>query len=196
MTSSTVAHFLNQTAAAVARLSERLWRMVAPASDAESSGGEAGGGPAPPEDTDRAILAEQVRVLFIEGQRLILTGVAVALILVWVLWDHIPHGVLLGWLAVFGVYSVARAAMARDAHLDHGSSPFGSFSDTLRGRVSPFRAPVPLRDLYSRRHPSLPVVRRGAAFRRRRGPQVGTIYWRCYGQNIQSSVTSAHADHH
>ena len=66
-----------------------------------------------PEDADKAILAEQVRVLYVEGQRLILTGVAAALILVWVLWDHVPHGVLLAWLAVFAVYSVARAAMAR-----------------------------------------------------------------------------------
>ena len=66
-----------------------------------------------PEDADKAILAEQVRVLYVEGQRLILTGVAATLILVWVLWDHVPHGVLLAWLAVFAVYSVARAAMAR-----------------------------------------------------------------------------------
>jgi signal transduction histidine kinase/CheY-like chemotaxis protein len=64
-------------------------------------------------DADKAILAEQLRVLYVEGQRLILTGVAAALILVWVLWDHVPHAVLLGWLAVFGVYSLARAAMAR-----------------------------------------------------------------------------------
>ena len=54
-----------------------------------------------------------MRVLYVEGQRLILTGVAAALILVWVLWDHVPHAILLGWLAVFGVYSLARAAMAQ-----------------------------------------------------------------------------------
>ena len=71
------------------------------------------GDPALSPDADKAILAEQLRVLYIEGQRLILTGVAAALILVWVLWDHVPHAVLLGWLAVFGVYSSARAAMAR-----------------------------------------------------------------------------------
>ena len=71
------------------------------------------GDPAPSPDADKAVLAEQLRVLYIEGQRLILTGVAAALILVWVLWDHVPHAVLLGWLAVFGVYSLARAAMAR-----------------------------------------------------------------------------------
>jgi signal transduction histidine kinase len=71
------------------------------------------GDPAPSQDADQAILAEQVRVLYLEGQRLILTGVAAALILVWVLWDNVPHGVLLGWLAVFGVYSVVRAVMAR-----------------------------------------------------------------------------------
>jgi signal transduction histidine kinase/CheY-like chemotaxis protein len=64
-------------------------------------------------DADKAILAEQLRVLYVEGQRLILTGVAAALILVWVLWDHVPQAILLGWLAVFGVYSLARAAMAR-----------------------------------------------------------------------------------
>jgi len=64
-------------------------------------------------DADRTILAEQLRVLYIEGQRLILTGVAAALILVWVLWDHVPHAVLLGWLAAFGVYSLARAVLAR-----------------------------------------------------------------------------------
>ena len=71
------------------------------------------GDPALSPDADKAVLAEQLRVLYIEGQRLILTGVAAALILVWVLWDHVPHAVLLGWLAVFGVYSLARAAMAR-----------------------------------------------------------------------------------
>ena len=71
------------------------------------------GDPALSPDADKAVLAEQLRVLYIEGQRLILTGVAAALILVWVLWDHVPHPVLLGWLAVFGVYSLARAAMAR-----------------------------------------------------------------------------------
>lgn len=64
-------------------------------------------------DAAQAILAEQLRVLYIEGQRLILTGVAAALILVWVLWDHVPHAVLLGWLAAFAVYSLARAALAR-----------------------------------------------------------------------------------
>ena len=68
---------------------------------------------APSPDVDKAILAEQLRVLYVEGQRLILTGVAAALILVWVLWDHVPHAVLLGWLAAFGLYSLARAAMAR-----------------------------------------------------------------------------------
>ena len=68
---------------------------------------------APSQDADNAILAEQVRVLYVEGQRLILTGIAAALILVWVLWDHVPHGILLGWLAAFGVYSLARAAMAQ-----------------------------------------------------------------------------------
>jgi signal transduction histidine kinase len=71
------------------------------------------GDPTPSQDAVKAILAEQVRVLYVEGQRLILTGVAAALILVWVLWDHVPHGVLLAWLAVFAVYSVVRAAMAR-----------------------------------------------------------------------------------
>ena len=71
------------------------------------------GDPAPSRDADEAVLAEQLRVLYIEGERLILTGVAAALILVWVLWDQVPHAVLLGWLAVFGVYSLARAAMAR-----------------------------------------------------------------------------------
>ena len=69
--------------------------------------------PAPSPDADKAILAEQLRVLYVEGQRLILTGVAAALILVWVLWDHVPHAILLGWLAVFCLYSLARAAMAR-----------------------------------------------------------------------------------
>jgi signal transduction histidine kinase/CheY-like chemotaxis protein len=68
---------------------------------------------APSQDADNAILAEQVRVLYVEGQRLILTGVAAALILVWVLWDHVPHGILLGWLAAFGFYSLARAVMAQ-----------------------------------------------------------------------------------
>ena len=71
------------------------------------------GDPTPSQDAVKAILAEQVRVLYVEGQRLILTGVAAALILVWVLWDHVPHGVLLAWLAVFAGYSVVRAAMAR-----------------------------------------------------------------------------------
>jgi hypothetical protein len=113
MSSRSVAHFLSQMAAAAARVPERVRRISAPAGAAERSPGEAAGGPAPPEDPAKAILAEQVRVLYIEGQRLILTGVAATLILVWVLWDHIPHRVLLGWLAVFGVYSLARAAMAR-----------------------------------------------------------------------------------
>jgi signal transduction histidine kinase/CheY-like chemotaxis protein len=65
------------------------------------------------QDADKAILAEQVRVLYVEGQRLILTGVAAALILVWVLWDHVPHAILVGWLAVFCFYSLVRAVMAR-----------------------------------------------------------------------------------
>jgi len=69
--------------------------------------------PAPSQEADKAILAEQVRVLYVEGQRLILTGVAAALILVWVLWDHVPRAVLLGWLAVFCLYSLVRAVMAR-----------------------------------------------------------------------------------
>lgn len=69
--------------------------------------------PAPSQEADKAILAEQVRVLYIEGQRLILTGVAAALILVWVLWDHVPRAILLGWLAVFCLYSLVRAAMTR-----------------------------------------------------------------------------------
>ncbi len=71
------------------------------------------GDPALSPEADKAVLAEQLRVLYVEGQRLILTGVAAALILVWVLWDHVPQAILLGWLAVFGVYSLARAAMAR-----------------------------------------------------------------------------------
>lgn len=83
------------------------------AAAAERNRANAAGDPAPPEDADRAVLAEQVRVLYVEGQRLIFTGVAVALILVWVLWDQIPRGVLLGWLAFFGGYSVLRVAMAR-----------------------------------------------------------------------------------
>ena len=61
----------------------------------------------------QSILAEQVRVLYVEGQRLIFTGIAAALILVWVLWDHVAHGVLLGWLAAFGTYSLTRAIMTR-----------------------------------------------------------------------------------
>ena len=69
--------------------------------------------PAPSPDADKAILAEQLRVLYVEGQRLILTGVAAALILVWVLWDNVPHALLLGWLAAFCLYSLVRAAMAR-----------------------------------------------------------------------------------
>jgi signal transduction histidine kinase/CheY-like chemotaxis protein len=69
--------------------------------------------PAPSQEADKAILAEQVRVLIVEGQRLILTGVAAALILVWVLWDHVPRAILLGWLAAFCLYSLVRAAMAR-----------------------------------------------------------------------------------
>ncbi len=69
--------------------------------------------PAPSPEADKAILAEQLRVLYVEGQRLILTGVAAALILVWVLWDHVPRAILLGWLAVFCLYSLVRAAMAR-----------------------------------------------------------------------------------
>lgn len=113
MSPRSVADRLSQMAAAAARVPELARRVVTPASAAERSQEEEAGGPGPPEDADKAILAEQVRVLYVEGQRLILTGVAAALILVWVLWDHIPHGVLLGWLAVFGAYSVARAAMAR-----------------------------------------------------------------------------------
>src|SRR6266702_7109062 len=64
----------------------------------------------------------------------------------------------------------------------------------IGGRVSPSRAPVPQRALYSRRRPSLPVAERGGASRQRREPRVGTTCWRCYGQNIQSSVILAHAD--
>lgn len=85
-----------------------MQREAAPAKPDEPDRADAA-----PEDADKAILAEQVRVLYVEGQRLILTGVAAALILVWVLWDHVPQGILLGWLAVFGLYSLARAAMAR-----------------------------------------------------------------------------------
>src|SRR3977135_4677409 len=64
----------------------------------------------------------------------------------------------------------------------------------MAGRVSPSRAPLSQRALYIRRLPSLPLIKRGGASRRRREPRVGTIYWRCYGQNTQSSVISAHAD--
>ena len=71
------------------------------------------GDPVPSLDADKAVLAEQLRVLYVEGQRLILTGVAAALILVWVLWDHVPHAILLAWLAVFCLYSLARTALAR-----------------------------------------------------------------------------------
>src|SRR5215831_4890465 len=60
--------------------------------------------------------------------------------------------------------------------------------------VSPSRALVSQWAPCSRRRPSLPVAERGGASRRRREPRVGTTCWRCYGQNIQSSVTSAHAD--
>ncbi|HJQ59893.1 MAG TPA: hybrid sensor histidine kinase/response regulator [Vineibacter sp.] len=67
----------------------------------------------PSEEVEQAILAEQVRVIYVEGQRLILTGIAAALILVWVLWGHVAAEVLLGWLGTFLVYSLARAAMAR-----------------------------------------------------------------------------------
>src|SRR4029077_20032572 len=62
-------------------------------------------------------------------------------------------------------------------------------------RVSPSRASGFQRAPYSRRRPLLPVVEQGGASRRRREPRVGTTYWRCYGQNTQSSVISAHADH-
>ena len=65
------------------------------------------------EDPDRAVLAEQVRVLYVEGQRLVLTGIAAGSILVWVLWGHITPAVLLGWLGAFGIYSVVRVAMTR-----------------------------------------------------------------------------------
>jgi signal transduction histidine kinase/CheY-like chemotaxis protein len=75
--------------------------------------GPAPGDPVPSPDADKAVLAEQLRVLYVEGQRLILTGVAAALILVWVLWDHVPHAILLAWLAVFCLYSLARTALAR-----------------------------------------------------------------------------------
>jgi signal transduction histidine kinase/CheY-like chemotaxis protein len=67
----------------------------------------------PQTSTHAGILAEQVRVIYLEGQRLILTGIAAALILVWVLWDHVAPGVLLGWLAAFLAYSLLRFAMAR-----------------------------------------------------------------------------------
>src|SRR5713226_5701784 len=65
----------------------------------------------------------------------------------------------------------------------------------VAGRVSPSRAPLSQRVLYSRRRPSLLVAERGGASRQRREPRVDTTYWRCYGQNIQSSVILAHADH-
>ncbi len=66
-----------------------------------------------PPTQSQAILAEQVRVIYIEGQRLILTGIAVALILVWVLWNHVAHAVLLAWLGAFGAYALVRLAMVR-----------------------------------------------------------------------------------
>jgi signal transduction histidine kinase/CheY-like chemotaxis protein len=52
-------------------------------------------------------------VIYVEGQRLILTGIAAAAILVWVLWDHIAHGVLLGWFGAFVIYALLRMAMTR-----------------------------------------------------------------------------------
>jgi signal transduction histidine kinase/CheY-like chemotaxis protein len=64
-------------------------------------------------DPERAILAEQVRVVYLEGQRLILTGLAVGSILVWVLWDHVAHEVLVGWFGAFAIYSGVRLIMAR-----------------------------------------------------------------------------------
>ncbi len=64
-------------------------------------------------DPDKAILAAQVRVLYVEGQRLILTGIAAGSILVWVLWGHVAPTVLLGWLGAFVIYSLVRMAMTR-----------------------------------------------------------------------------------
>ncbi len=65
------------------------------------------------DESDQQILAEQVRVIYVEGQRLILTGIAAAAILVWVLWGHIAFPVLLGWFGSFVVYALLRVAMIR-----------------------------------------------------------------------------------
>jgi len=62
------------------------------------------------------------------------------------------------------------------------------------GCVSLCRAPAPQRAPYSRRRPSLLVAEREGASRRRRESRVGTICWRCFGQNTQWSVISARAD--
>jgi hypothetical protein len=58
---------------------------------------------------DAAILAEQVRVVYVEGQRLIWAGLAASLVVVVVLWTQISHGLLLGWLGFFWIYAVLSA---------------------------------------------------------------------------------------
>lgn len=60
-----------------------------------------------------AILAEQVRIVYVEGQRLIYTGIAASSIVVWVLWGQVAHQLLLGWLGAFWVYALVRIAMTK-----------------------------------------------------------------------------------
>jgi signal transduction histidine kinase/ActR/RegA family two-component response regulator len=62
---------------------------------------------------DAAILAEQVRVVYVEGQRLIWAGLAASLVVVVVLWTQISHGLLLGWLGFFWIYAVLRTLLER-----------------------------------------------------------------------------------
>jgi hypothetical protein len=84
----------------------------------------------------------------------------------------------------------------QQSHVTTGLSSLAAMHQGGRNgrRVSPSRAPVPQRPPYTRRRPSLPVAEQGGASRQRREPRVGSICWRCYGQNTQSSVILAHAD--
>jgi signal transduction histidine kinase len=67
--------------------------------------------PAPRERN--AILAEQVRIVYVEGQRLIYTGIVASLILVWVLWGQVASHLLLSWLSAFLTYALVRIAMTK-----------------------------------------------------------------------------------
>ena len=72
---------------------------------------------------EEAVLVEQLKTLYVEGQRLIWTGVAASVMLVAVLWGQVHPAALLGWLAFFLAYAAFRVGMLRAFRRADGAEP-------------------------------------------------------------------------